>query len=107
VRISISDPAPPTTVASEPPPSASPPSIGAGPSPFAQLLRNLGREIDAGETAMRTGVQSMRAGANLGPQGLIALQIGVYRYSEAIDLVSRVVDRAVSGVKTVVQGGGP
>jgi hypothetical protein len=89
------------------------PSVGSAPtagshspSHFAEILRGLGREIDRGEASIRSAVHSMGAGADLGPVGLIALQVGVYRYSEAIDLVSRVVDRATSAVKTVVQGSG-
>ena len=33
---------------------------------------------------------------------LIALQAGIYRYSEAVDLVAKLVDRASTAVKTVV-----
>lgn len=33
---------------------------------------------------------------------LIALQVGIYRYSEAIDLAAKVVDRVTSGVRTLV-----
>jgi hypothetical protein len=39
------------------------------------------------------------------PGTLIALQAGIYRYSEAIDLTAKVVDRATSAVRTVLQGG--
>jgi len=107
MRVSANDPtlrAPASTEAATvlPPPSA---REAASPS-FAQVLRGLGREIDSGETAMRSAVASMRAGGDFSPSQLIALQSGVYRYSEAIDLASRLVDRATSGVKTVVQGGG-
>ncbi|MDP8998771.1 MAG: hypothetical protein M3O46_01520 [Myxococcota bacterium] len=80
----------------------------AGPS-FSQVLRGLGREINGGEATMRAALGSMGsigAGSDLGPAQLIALQAGVYRYSEAIELTSRLVDRATSGVKTIVQGGG-
>jgi hypothetical protein len=75
-------------------------------SPFARVLRGLGQEIHDGEGATRSALASLQRGADLGPGQLIALQAGVYRYSEAIDLASRLVDRATSGVKTVVQGGG-
>jgi len=37
------------------------------------------------------------------PADLIALQAGVYRYGEAVDLASRLIDRVTSGVKTIVQ----
>ena len=78
----------------------------ASSSPFARVLRGLGRDIDDGEGATRSALDSLQRGADLGAGQLIALQAGVYRYSEAIDLASRLVDRATSGVKTVVQGGG-
>jgi hypothetical protein len=77
----------------------------AGPT-FDQVLHGLGREISGGEVAMRTAVRDMRGGGDLGPERLIALQAGVYRYSEAIDLTSHLVDRATSGIKTVLQSGG-
>jgi hypothetical protein len=106
MRVSASDPPLPAPATSE--------SIAANQSTspreaspsFVQVLRGLGREIASGETTMRSAVESMRGGADLGPTRLIALQAGVYRYSEAIDLASRLVDRATSGLKTVVQGGG-
>jgi hypothetical protein len=43
-------------------------------------------------------------GKDLGPGDLLALQAGVYRYSEAVDLSAKLIDRATSGVKTVLQG---
>jgi hypothetical protein len=43
-------------------------------------------------------------GGDLGPAELLALQAGVYRYSEAVDLSAKLVDRAANGVKTVIQG---
>jgi hypothetical protein len=37
---------------------------------------------------------------------LIALQVGIYRYTEAVDLASKIVDRATNAVHTVLSGGG-
>ena len=73
-----------------------------GPSPFARILRGLGREVDHGEKVVRRAVEG--GGKDLGPGELLALQAGVYRYSEAVDLSAKLVDRATSGVKTVLQG---
>jgi hypothetical protein len=66
-------------------------------------LRGLNREITEGEHTMR---RAMAGGADFSAADLIALQAGVYRYSEAIDLASRLVDKATGSVKTVVQGAG-
>lgn len=106
MRVSTSDPSVHVPTATNPASSHESPSIhDEGPS-FSQVLRGLGREINGGEATMRTALASMGAGADLGPAQLIALQAGVYRYSEAIELTSRLVDRATGGLKTVVQGGG-
>lgn len=71
------------------------------PSPFAKLLRGLGGEVDRGETMMKG---FLRGGADLGADQLLALQAGVYRYGVAVDLSAKLVDRATTGLKTVVQG---
>ena len=77
-----------------------------GPSPFARILHGLAREMDQGEAVIRRTLSgSGGSGQELGKLGsgeLLALQAGVYRYSEAVDLASRLVDRAASGVKTVL-----
>ncbi len=88
-----------------PPRTASPPPariLEEGPSPFQRLLQSLGRSVDRGETVVRSAVEG--AAKDLGPGELLALQAGVYRYSEAVDLSSKLIDRATSGVKTVLQG---
>ena len=73
-----------------------------GPSPFARILNGLAHEVDRGEKVTRHAIDG--GGKDLGPGELLALQAGVYRYSEAVDLASKLVDRASSGVKTVLQG---
>jgi hypothetical protein len=78
------------------------PAEGDPPSPFARILRGLGQEVDHGEKVVRRAVEG--GGKDLGPADLLALQAGVYRYSEAVDLSAKLVDRATSGVKTVLQG---
>ncbi|HET7541481.1 MAG TPA: hypothetical protein VFK05_16510 [Polyangiaceae bacterium] len=69
---------------------------------FARALRRLSREIDVGEaqTAAASRLRSYDAAT------LIALQVGIYRYTEAVDLASKLVDRATNAVRTVLQGGG-
>jgi hypothetical protein len=81
---------------------AGPPPESEGPSPFARILHGLSNEVDRGEKVTRRAIEG--GGKDLGPGELLALQAGVYRYSEAVDLASKLVDRATSGVKTVLQG---
>lgn len=75
-----------------------------GPSPFARILHGLGREVDRGEKLVQRALGGAAGGQELGSLELLALQAGVYRYSEAVDLSAKLVDRATSGVKTVLQG---
>jgi hypothetical protein len=81
------------------PHAAAPPTA----SPFAQLLRALGRESDRGEATVR-GVLAGGTAANLGPSELLALQAGIYRYGETVDLAAKLIDKAGTDVRTVLQG---
>ncbi|MFO7180237.1 MAG: hypothetical protein DIU78_016170 [Pseudomonadota bacterium] len=90
-------------------PSASTP-LRSGPlreagdgSGFASVLRTLGERLDSGEAlvdrALRGNFGSLDAGA------LIAVQAGIYRYAEAVDLAAKLVDRTGTAVRTVLQSG--
>lgn len=85
--------------------AAVPPRGRAGPAPpdfapFARALRGLGGAIDRGEALI---VQATRGNlGGLDSAQLIALQAGIYRYSEAVDLLAKLTDRASTAVRTVV-----
>lgn len=85
----------------EPPRRAAAPADPGPPSPFARVLHKLGSDIDQGERVVATAMTSHQAHD---PASLLALQAGVYKYVEAVDLASKLVDRATSAVKTVLQG---
>ncbi len=73
-------------------------------SAFQRLVDGLGKEINSGERMMRGALGA--GGKELAPSDLLALQAGVYRYSEAVDLASKLIDKASNGLKTVINGGG-
>jgi len=81
--------------------SAPAPPAPAPPNTFLNAARALGREIDVGEAEVA------RASLlhNYDTATLIALQAGIYRYTEAVDLASKIVDRATSATSTVFQAG--
>ena len=81
---------------SEPGPTA------PGGGEFVQVLKAIGAEIDRGERVFHTAVA---APANLDPAELIALQAGIYRWGEAVDLAAKLVDRAGSAVRVTLQNG--
>ncbi len=74
----------------------------SGPS-FGAVLQRLGQQVDRGEGLVHRAVRGAR---HMDAAGLIALQAGIYRYSEAVELCSKLVDRAGSAVRTTLQGSG-
>jgi hypothetical protein len=94
----------PTLPLAEPPVAEAPATPGsAARSEFGELLDSIGRRIDGGEALVGSAEHAAYAPLDAGT--LIALQAGIYRYSEAIDLSAKLVDRATSAVRTVLQGG--
>jgi hypothetical protein len=97
-------------------PLAVPVSAGAGPVPkavpttegpsFGQGLKAIGDETRRGEALVERAVHAGGGGRDLAPAELIALQAGVYRWVEVVDLASKLVDRAAQAAKTVTQPGG-
>ena len=92
-----------------PPPEIDPPDHPAvqhaerpDPGDFERLLRGLGSAVDRGERVMESAA---RGYASRDAAELIALQAGIYRYSEAVDLTAKLIDRATTAVRTVLQGG--
>jgi hypothetical protein len=84
-------------------PNAEASAARSGPTAFSELLRGLGQALDQGENVTQT---ALRAGAGHGAMSaerLIALQAGIYRYSEAVDLVTKVVDKGTQAVRTTLQ----
>jgi len=70
---------------------------------FERLMRGVSQALDRGEALVRSADSAAYAPMDAGT--LIALQAGIYRYTEAVDLTAKVVDRATSAVRTVLQGG--
>jgi tetrahydromethanopterin S-methyltransferase subunit C len=91
------------------PVDASPPKLatgcvkaasGAAEGAFLKALKGVGHAVDGGEALIRSASHGNLGG--LDSVQLIALQAGIYRYSEAVDLVAKLVDRAANAVRTVV-----
>jgi hypothetical protein len=92
---------PPPTL-SPTPAAARPPQEPPGES-FSQVLGVLGSRVDQGEALM--GGVAAGSWSSSDPGTLIALQAGIYRYSEVVDLAGKLVDRASTAVRTVLQAG--
>ena len=72
----------------------------AGEATFLTALKGVGRAVDGGEALIASASHGNLG--SLDSAQLIALQAGIYRYSEAVDLVAKLVDRAATAVKTIV-----
>ena len=69
---------------------------------FSAVMARLGQRIDQGQ---RDVDRAARGGPGSNdPAAMIALQAQVYRYVEAVDLASKLVDRVAGAVKTTLQG---
>lgn len=96
--------APPPSASPEAAPQAKGKSPDGTPSSFETTLRSLASRVDAGEALVRRAVQGGGPGG-LEPRDWIALQAGIYRYVEALDLAGKLVDRAGNAVRTLLQAG--
>ena len=67
---------------------------------FQQVFQRLASEVDRGE---RTVQNALRNAPDNETSGMIALQAGVYRYVEAVELCTKLVDRSTAAVKTTLQ----
>ncbi len=88
--------------AAGPPPPARGADAPAGRESFATVMARLGQRIDQGQHDVDRAARGGQ-GSN-DPGAMIALQAQVYRYVEAVDLASKLVDRVTGAVKTTLQG---
>jgi hypothetical protein len=93
-------PAAPSALPNEPASSTASSPSRSPELEFSQVLEALGSQMDRGQRLMR-GV--LHTPAALAPQQLLALQAGIYRYAEVVDLSTKLVDRASNAVKTTLQ----
>ena len=69
-------------------------------SDFKSVLKRLAEHVDRGEALVQ---QVSRPHAGDGSAQLLALQAGIYRYTEVVDLSAKLVDRTTNSIKTTLQ----
>jgi len=74
-----------------------------GPSAFERLARGLAAAVDGGDALVDRA--AMGSYERMDAATLIALQAGIYRYGEAVDLCAKLVDRMASATRTVLEAG--
>lgn len=66
-------------------------------------LRQTFASIDRGERLLDRVIGSARRGAAFTNQELIAIQAGVYRYTQALELAGKLVDKLTGAVRQTLQ----
>jgi len=73
--------------------------VGAAAKVEKSRIADLITRLTGGQDRM-TGIMNMAlSGRQFSPQELLALQAGVYRFSQELELTSKVVEKATSGIK--------
>jgi hypothetical protein len=74
-----------------------------GPSFGLAFVRESARRIQECSALVDRAVRAARAGHAFRPEELLALQAGVYRHSQELDLASKLVDKGTSSVRQLLQ----
>lgn len=73
------------------------------PGAFAEALRDAGRSLTRGERTIERAVHAAHRGKVFSQEELIALQAGVYRYAQELELASKLVDKSTSAVRQTLR----
>lgn len=80
--------------------------VSPEPGALTEAGRQLLARVARGERYVENIVQQAVSGRAFTPADLLAIQAQVYRYTQELELVSKVVERGTSTVKTILQQNG-
>lgn len=83
--------------------AAQPVATKEGPSKVTQSLAHMLSGIEKGQGAMDKLIQAGMSGKGFSNGELIAMQAGVYKYTQELDLTSKIVEQATSGLKDTLK----
>lgn len=72
-------------------------------SKTTSLMMNMVGGIEKGQVALDKLINSSLSGTNFTNTELLSLQAGMYKYSQELDLCSKVVEKATSGLKDTLK----
>ena len=87
------------------PPEPVPPveSVAKTEKPTVNLVTHVVHELEAGHLRLEKLIQSSASGKKFSNAELLSLQASMYKYTLELDLTSKVVEKATSGIKDVVK----
>jgi hypothetical protein len=71
--------------------------------PVLNAVSNMVRELEHGQRVLDRIIQAAASGKPFTNAELLSLQASMYRYTQELDLVSRVVEKGTSGLKDVLK----
>lgn len=93
-----------TAVAQGPAPTgATDPSKAVNSSQATKGIRKLLGQVVEGQNKLDDIIKMATSGKTYGHQDLLAIQASVYKFSQEMELTSKVVEKATSGVKQTMQ----
>ena len=72
-------------------------------SPVMTIFRNAEANFERGSRALDEIISASEQHRELSPTTLLALQAQMYRYSEEVELLSKIVEKAVDGLKELLK----
>lgn len=73
--------------------------VAATDKPQNTAFTNVIKELSAGQNKLEGLMKTAMSGQKLSNQEMIGVQAGVYMYSQQMELTSKVIDKATSGIK--------
>jgi len=73
--------------------------VGATQSVKKSKVLNMLQGLVSGQDRMNGLMKIALSGKQMGPHELLAMQAGIYRFSQELELTSKVVEKATSGIK--------
>jgi hypothetical protein len=70
---------------------------------FRDVLEDAAKSIDRGRRQLDRAIARGHAGQTLSQEQLLALQGTVYRYTQELEIASKLVDKSTASVRTVLQ----
>ncbi|ATB31819.1 type III secretion apparatus protein, YscI/HrpB family [Melittangium boletus DSM 14713] len=72
-------------------------------SKAGNMLSHVVGELEKGQVNMEKLIQAGASGKNFSNAELLSLQAGMYKYTQELDLTSKVVEKATSGLKDTLK----
>ena len=78
-------------------------SVSKTEKPGLNLVSHVVRELETGHLRLEKLIKASAAGKRFSNAELLSLQASMYKYTLELDLTSKVVEKATSGIKDVVK----